>query len=163
MKGQAAVMDALIFMLIASGAATLLLFVSGLYSSSTNNQMTTIYNYEYGGNALIALHYAKDIQGKWFWNELKNKLNEDYADGIVLSYLQGDASGIWAKVIESSPAGKNTFLCFSGAVNFCCGARQDSFDCASDVPLPSKYGDSTVYSSSVGITSQNTVLIKLYY
>jgi len=148
-------MDALIFMLIASGAGTLLFFVSGLYSTSTNNQIMTIYNYEYAGNALIALHYAKDSNGKWFWNELKNRaimldwdaqLNDYFATG-------GPGEPVWNTLVASSPAPK-TSLCFKttafgGADEFC----KDS----------SALGCSTVYSSSVKITAYTTVLFKLCY
>ena len=151
MKGQAAIMDALIFMLIASSAATLLLFVTTLYSSSTNDQIMTIYNYEYAGNALIALHYAKDTEGRWFWNELKAKL--EYSPDDVEDYLDGDASAIWGKVVESSPAGQGTFMCFEGA-----GLRNGCYPF--DEPVPES---TTIYSSSVKMTPDITVILKLFY
>ena len=156
MKGQAAIMDALIFMLVASGAATLLLFVAGIYSSSTNTQITTIYNYEYGGNALIALHYAKDEQGKWFWNELKNKLlSSSQAD--VEDYLNGDAKYIWQNITASSPAGQNTALCFQGAA-FSTGQAIPCYPFSKPEPV-----STTIYTSSVKITPDINVIIKLYY
>lgn len=157
MKGQAAIMDAFIFMLICSGAATLLLFVSSLYASSTNGQILTIYNYEYAGNALIALHYAKDSDGRWFWNELKTKLiGGDPA--VITNYFEGGpASYVWKNIIESSPAGPDsTFLCFEGAV------LPDScypFDKEADVALEK----STVHTSSVKISRSIIVILKLYY
>ena len=150
-------MDALIFMLISSSAATLLIFVSGIYASSTNSQITTIYNYEYGGNALIALHYAKDTDGRWFWNELKKKVqgNDVYA---VETYLNGAAKPIWSNITDSSPAGgENTFLCFEGAGIDCYPQNpEDAFEDAFT---------RTVYTSSVKISSYPdvTVIIKLYY
>ena len=151
MKGQAAIMDALIFMLIASGAATLLLFVSSMYSSSTNDQIMTIYNYEYAGNALIALHYAKDSEDRWFWNELKAKLlTGDYQE--LADYFEGDAEMVWKNITHSSPAGGNTFMCFEGA-----GLARD---CYPDEDVPDS---TTVYSSSVKITPTKTVILKLFY
>lgn len=156
MRGQAAIMDALIFMLVASGAATLLLFVAGIYSSSTNTQITTIYNYEYGGNALIALHYAKDEQGKWFWNELKNKLlSSSQAD--VEAYLTGNAKYIWQNITASSPAGQNTTLCFQGAA-FSTGQVIPCYPFSKPEPV-----STTIYTSSVKITPDINVIIKLYY
>jgi hypothetical protein len=150
-KGQAAIMDALIFMLIASGAATLLLFVSSVYSSSTNDQIMTIYNYEYAGNALIALHYAKDSENRWFWNELKAKLlTGDYQE--LEDYFSGDAKMVWKNITNSSPAGENTFICFTGA-----GLAKD---CYPDIDVPDS---TTVYSSSVKITPTKTVILKLFY
>ena len=147
-------MDALIFMMIASGAATLLLFVSGLYASSTNGQIMTIYNYEYGGNALIAIHYAKDSDGKWFWNELKNKLLGQSAESEVKDYLSssGGAADIWSKVLESSPA-QTTLLCFEGA-----SFLDKCYPSENDAPE-----SNMIYSSSVKITPDIDVLIKLYY
>jgi len=153
MRGQAAIMDALIFMLVASGAATLLLFVAGIYSSSTTTQINTIYNYEYGGNALIALHYAKDEQGKWFWNELEKKLTTtNQAD--IEAYLDGDARFVWQNITASSPAGQNTKLCFEGA-------GLGATPCYPfNTPEPVS---TTIYTSSVKITPDINVIIKLYY
>jgi len=145
-------MDALIFMMIASGAATLLLFVSGLYASSTNGQIMTIYNYEYGGNALIAIHYAKDSEGKWFWNELKAKLSESSPESEVSGYLSGEAKSVWSNITYSSPTG-NTFLCFEGGgTDFCYPSKSQS-----------GFTSTTVYTSSVKITPDIDVIIKLYY
>jgi len=153
MKGQAAIMDALIFMLVASGAATLLLFVAGIYSSSTSTQINTIYNYEYGGNALIALHYAKDEQGRWFWNELEGKLTAA-SQADVEAYMNGDARFIWQNITSSSPAGQNTTLCFEGA-------GLGATPCYPfNRPEPAS---TTVYTSSVKITPDIDVIIKLYY
>jgi len=149
MRGQAAIMDALIFMLIASGASALLLFAAGIYSSSTNTQINTIYNYEYAGNALIALHYAKDEKGNWFWNELEKKLlSTDQT--VIKAYMDGDAHLIWQNVTASSPAGE-TRLCFEGAglINPCYPSEEPK--------------STTVYTSSVKITPDIDVVLKLYY
>ncbi len=153
MKGQGAVLDALLFMVIASGAATLMIFVSGLYASSTNDQIMTIYNYEYAGNALIALHYAKDSQDNWFWSELKDKLASDTPKEDVEAYLgpEGNAESIWMTLNSSSPAGGKTFLCFDReGINLLCygGTEPTSL---------------TVYTSSVKITPEIKVILKLYY
>jgi len=151
MKGQAAIMDALIFMLIASGAATLLLFVTGLYASSTNGQIATIYNYEYAGNALIALHYAQDSQGRWFWNELKGMVEGSDSQNEINDYFTGYAKQVWENITSSSPAGQNTFLCFDGLLSKC-------------YPFDKVEPDTTtVYTSSVKITPYVTVILKLYY
>ncbi len=153
MRGQGAILDALLFMVIASGAATLMIFVSGLYATSTNDQIMTIYNYEYAGNALIALHYAKDSQGNWFWNELKDKLASETPGEDIEGYLGpgGDAESIWATLKSSSPAGDKTFLCFVGeGIDLPCygGTEPNSL---------------TVYTSSVKITPGIKVILKLYY
>ncbi len=115
MKGQAAIMDALFFMTICAGAATMMFFTSGLYGSSTNQQIITIYNYEYGGTALVAMHYAKDLSGNWFWTELKNKLNDP---NEVKVYLEDEAATVWANVTYSSPS-KYVYLCFYGTQQYC--------------------------------------------
>jgi hypothetical protein len=153
MKGQAAVMDGLIFMLIASGAATLLLFVSGLYASSTNGQIASIYNSEYLGNALIALHYAKDTDGKWFWNELRTKL-ETKDKATIEAYFNSAANQIWENITYSSPAGDRTFLCFDGL-----GLTDNCYPFGKVGLLSS----TTVYTYSVKITPEIDVILKLYY
>lgn len=150
MKGQAAIMDALIFMLIAAGASTLLLFVSSLYASSSNVQIMAMYNYEYGGNALIALHYAKDDKGRWFWNEIKN-LVEKYDSKGIDDYLNGHAEMVWKNVTYSSPAGDRTYLCFkSSSFSHC-------------YPSDSEPEHINVHTSSVKITPQMDAIIKLFY
>jgi hypothetical protein len=155
MKGQAAIMDALIFMMIVSGAASLLLFVSGLFATSTNNQLITIYNYEYGTNALIAMHYAKDMDGNWFWNELRHKL---IMRESIKTYLDGKALSVYQNLTYSSPAGANTFLCFNGAPTGLDG------DCYPTNPnLLEDAATMTVYASSVKITPDIDIIIKLYY
>ena len=170
MRGQGAILDALLFMVIASGAATLMIFVSGLYASSTNGQLMTIYNYEYAGNALIALHYAKDDQANWFWIQLRDKLASDTPRDDIDSYLSqgGGANSVWTKLTSSSPAGKNTYLCFEGSAidtlpdqDIPCygtpgGGETNGFNMAEpDSP--------TVYTSSVKITEDVKVILKLYY
>lgn len=154
-------MDAFIFMLICSGAATLLLFISSLYASSTNGQILTIYNYEYAGNALIALHYAKDTDGKWFWNELKVKLRGNDADTSIAQYFDaaggGAAADIWRNITESSPAGPDsTFLCFDGA-----GLLESCYPFGEEADVMAD--KSTVHTSSVKISRTITVILKLYY
>ena len=166
MKGQAAVMDGLIFMLIASGAATLLLFTSSLYATSTNSQIVSIYNQEYGGNALVALHYAKDYKGGWFWNELRGRLDAG-ASQTDLSYYLSDASQakqVFENLTYSSPAGENTYLCFKEiGSNYCCGKNATSgFSCLRNNP-PDEFVNRTVYTSSVKITSDTTIFLKLFY
>jgi len=160
MKGQAAIMDALIFMLLASGAATLLFFASSLYASSTNSQLTSIYNNEYANNAMIALHYAQDTRGMWFWNEIRGIADTQDA---VETYLNGYAREVWTNITSSSPAGERTFLCFEGSiVPYCCGGSTGSVDCHLD-RTPSGYERRTTYTSSVRISDVTTAVLKLYY
>lgn len=160
-------MDSLIFMLIASGAATFLLFVSSLYVTSTNSQLTTIYNYEYAGNAMIAMHYAKDDGGAWFWNELKSKFSSADPDEVqsdVSHYLESGAKSVWKNISYSSPAGANTILCFEGVgVGFCCGDTEhpDHVSCG-DV-VPAYFQNMTIYTYSTKVSSDITAMLKLYY
>jgi len=158
-------MDGMIFMLIAAGAATLLLFTSSLYSASTNNQIMKIYNQEYGGNALVALHYAKDNNGAWFWNELRGRFDAGVTPTDIAFYLSS-ASGakqVWENLTYSSPAGGTTYLCFkSVASNYCCGKNSSGFSCLRNNP-PDEFVNRTVYTSSVKITSDTTIFLKLFY
>ena len=155
-------MDALIFMLLTSGAATLLFFASSLYATSTNGQLTSIYNNEYANNAVIALHYAQDTRGMWFWNEIRRIADERIN---VESYLNSEATQVWTNITSSSPAGERTFLCFEGssiAVPYCCGGSTGSVNCNLD-KTPSGYERRTTYTSSVRISDVTTAILKLYY
>ncbi len=108
-KGQSGVMDAMMFMIITSGAVGMLLFVSGLYAESTNQQVLSSYSYEYAGNALVALHYARDDKGDWFWRKLAEKYDSEHPDELE-EYLEGDAGNVVEKVRLSSPS-PQTYLC----------------------------------------------------
>lgn len=130
MKGQAAIMDALIFMLVASAAGTLVIHISGIYGSSTTEQVSMIYNLEWVNNAVLALEYSQDNKGNWFWIELKTKLAVTSGDPLipepqttVRKYFQDVPTGaflILDKVMTASPAGKGrTFLCFELGNIFC--------------------------------------------
>lgn len=147
-KGQAAIMDALLFMLVSAGASALLIYVSSLYGASTNDQVSAMYNYEYAGNALIALHYAQDNDGKWFWNEVKERLNErpDEVEGYI------DDSGVWDSIVDSSPA-RYTFLCFDSI------CYSDSIKTEQELEEEGR----TVYTSSVAMDRHWTAILKLYY
>ena len=112
MRGQAAVMDSMMFLLIASGAATLLLYVSSIYGSSTNQQIIAMYNYEFGSDALASLHYAKDADGKYFWKELKTKLAD--SETATKTYLNDKVAALWQKLKDASPS-QCPFLCFETA------------------------------------------------
>lgn len=156
-KGQAAMMDAIFFMTVCAGASTLLFYTSGLYGSNTNKQIITIYNFEYAGTALVSLHYAKDLNGDWFWNVLEGKLASDPINSVntYFSDVSGPAKDVWKAVKDSSPT-QDVFLCFEGRPNFC----------YPNTPGPA-YGKRTAYTSSVKlIDSHNnawTVILKLYY
>lgn len=142
-KGQAAIMDALLFMLVSAGASALLIYVSALYGASTNDQVSAMYNYEYAGNALVALHYAQDKDGDWFWNEVREILNGNDPNDVK-NYISN--SGVWNYIIDSSPA-RYTFLCF------------DEICYPNEPDLEGR----TVYTSSVAMDRHWTVILKLYY
>jgi len=106
-RGQAAVMDALILMMICSAAATLLLYVGSLYGSNSNRQMIAIYNYEYSNTALLSLRYVLDGNTEPFWETLKVMLDSSdphiHAVQIVRDYLQGPASNVFQTLTDASP------------------------------------------------------------
>lgn len=164
MKGQAAIIDALFFMLICAGASTLLFYTSGLYGASTNRQVITIYNYEYAGTALVSLHYAKDTADDWFWSELKDKLGESNSETLVSTYFgsqyaRGRAYHIWEALKGSSPSG-DMFLCFSSGTDTFCYPNNNPLTDAS-------YERKSAYTSSVNLIDKNRgaweVSIRLYY
>lgn len=163
-KGQAAIMDALIFMLIAAGAASLLLYISGLYNSSTNSQVISIYNYEYAGNALISLHYARDSDDHWVWLELKKKLAMSSPESEVIDYL--DTTDIKAHITRSSPT-SCTFLNFRRESTGEEIYYPESCDKATATFTPDELKDRPVYTSSVHTRDSMgdvwTVILKLYY
>lgn len=154
-KGQAAVMDALFFMMICSVAATLLFYVSSIYGQSIDQQVSAIYNFEYTGNALVALQGADNYD---FWNELKDKvLNED---GEKAREHINSNRDIWNTLEESSPSNIN-FLCFKGTGcgdEFCYPAKVDEKE-------ESFYftGNYVVYTSSVDIGQGCQAIMKVYY
>ena len=157
-KGQAAVTDALIFMMICSGAASLLAYVAGLYGTSTNEQMLTIYNYEFAGTALVSLHYAEDDDGHRFMVKVKEKLAKVTASDPtpITDYLDGLAhDSVWDKLYKASPTATIT-LCFkSGTGNEIC------------YPSAGSSMIQRIFTSSVSLKDDNnkqwTMAIKLYY
>ena len=169
-KAQAGVMDTMIFLLVASGAATLLIYIAGAYGTSANQQIAAIYNYEFAGNALVALHYAQDAEGNWFFDKVKETLALNTPESLALgtpekaitAYLNGDAAAIWEKLVASSPT-----KCV--ALRFTPPASIDEFE----YPDPATRGDGCittnrpVYASSLNIHDDDgvkwTVSIRLYY
>jgi hypothetical protein len=128
-KAQASTVDALLFLSIAAGASTLLFYIAGLYSGSTNAQIQTIYTYEWAQTAMISLHYAKDSGESWFWEEgLKEILGDINDPGMnylnvsdeIRCYLSdntancpsrihdkfdtGSALGVWVSLMNASPS-----------------------------------------------------------
>lgn len=157
MRGQGAIMDALLFMMIASAAAGLMIYTTSLYGASSNEQVASIYNYDYSANALIALHYAKDSGGVWFWSEFKNQIKA----GTAVNYLSGSASGIWNSLSSSSPS-RYTFLCWEYSVNPSRnGCYPLSYAGVTDSSLSTAMR--TVYVSSVPMDGVTTIILKLYY
>lgn len=167
MRGQAAVMDALFFMLVCSGAAVLLYNVAAAYNTTTTKQVTALYNYEYAQTAIVALHYAKDSQSAWFWNRLRGDLADRTTAGAhIVAYLEGDGQVVWNKVIASSPA-PYAFLCFESddsQIKFCvpstAGASAKSENDLNTANRPA-------YTSAIRVTdtagTQWAVTLKLYY
>jgi len=154
-KGQAAVMDALFFMMICSVAATLLFYVSSIYGQSIDQQVSAIYNFEYTGNALIALQGADNYD---FWNELKKKvLNKGGSE--AKKHIK-DNINIWDTLEKSSPSNIN-FLCFQGTGcedEFCYPAKVDGKEESSY-----SIGNYVAYTSSVDIGSGCQAIMKVYY
>ena len=109
MRGQSGVMDALIFMIIVTGASAMLVYVSGTYAGTTNQQVLASYSYEYAGNALVALRYAKDSDGNLFWDRVGSKFDTTKPDDLD-GYMTGPGKTVLVKVRESSPA-PETFFC----------------------------------------------------
>lgn len=179
-RGQGAIMDALFFILICGGAATLMFYTSGLYGESTSTQISSVYNYEYNGNALVALHYARDGQGNWFWNELKDKLDESERKKKVTNYLDDTYPKIWSKLRNSAP-GRYPFLCFKpdgkSEVEFCYPNAEEYCDNAylnrtedgtsTGIKLEEedfREGEGTSYSSlPVSINMDYEVILRQYY
>jgi len=134
-RGQAAVMDALILMMICSAAATLLLYVGSLYGSNSNRQMIAIYNYEYSNTALLSLRYVLDINSEPFWENLKVMLDSSdpqiSAVQIVNDYMQGPASNVFQTLTEASPG--KLVLQFEGPRVFFCH-NPEFISCDSGMP-----------------------------
>jgi len=157
MKAQAAIVDALFFMFICASASALLYFTAGIYGSNTNQQMASLYNYDYLRTAMLALHYAKDNNGKWFFNELEEKLKNNPPTNVG-NYLSGDASNVWGNITSSAPA-ENVALHFTGSNDFYCynpysgGVTCDSSFTPGNV----------VYAYSVKVNDEWTVSLELHY
>lgn len=113
-KGQAAIMDALFFMIICSISATLLFYVSSIYGQSINQEISALYNYEYTGGALLSL---MNVDNQDFWLGLENKLDQGVVrSSDVRDYIEGykvDGEPLWPEVLNSSPS-NYTFLCMKG-------------------------------------------------
>lgn len=160
-RGQAAIMDALFFMTICSGAAVLLFSASASYNSNTNNQIASIYNYEYASTALISLQLVKytDTSGsvKWLWSEIGKALIADNPEAETDKVLK-TPGGVWTALTGTSPT-SNIRLCFSSENGGFCipGAASDS----AFAKLK------TVYASTVNMKDFDgnkwTVSFSLYY
>lgn len=109
-RGQAAVVDALFFMIICSVAATFMFYVSSLYGQSLNQEVSALYNYEFTGNALLSLMNANNQE---FWLNLTNKLDQGSVKASEFRELV-NKSGVWPDVMNASPS-DYTFLCVEGS------------------------------------------------
>ncbi len=108
-EGQAAMMDALFFLLLCSVSATLLFYVSSLYGQGIDQQISTLYNYEFTSNALLSLMNTNDNE---FWNGLRDKLDQEQVSFSKVRDNISD-SGVWEDVMNATPS-QSTFLCFKG-------------------------------------------------
>ncbi len=164
MKAQAAIMDALFFMFICASAAALLYFTAGLYGSNSNQQMTALYNYDYLKTAMLSLHYAKDDNGEWFFNELGKKLGSSDPVTSVEDYLSGGASNVWSNITASAPAKKTAlhFVSETGTDFYCYNDVLGSVQCDNSFTK-----GSVVYAYSVKLEDSNgddwTVGLELHY
>ena len=113
MRGQSAIMDGLIFLLVSSMASGLLIYVSGLYAESSNAQLNSAYSQEFASSAMIALHYAKDSKGNSFWNGLASA-----GSSGMDSYLENAGKDVWDSLKAKAPS-KNVFFCFDGVSPLC--------------------------------------------
>ena len=166
-KGQAAIMDAFFFLMICTSAATLMIYTAGLYGSNTSRQMAMVYNFEYASNALVALHYAQDGTGAFFWDRLGDEdMLADTAGSPkanLQSYLRGNALDIWIIFIESSPSSR-TALLFKGTDSIYCYQS-----IAGDTVCTNTYPEASlnVFTSSVKLFDSNNdawdVILQLYY
>ena len=118
-KGQAAITDALIFMLIASAAASLLLYVSGLYGSSTTKQVYFAYSNQFVKDSLVTLHYLDDSSGNRFWLEMRRQMDNVHLTGdrqnndvqhALLAYLESNFFAVFDPLCKAAGArcDKNT-------------------------------------------------------
>jgi hypothetical protein len=146
-------MDALLFMLIASAGAGLLIYTTSLFGTNTNREITAIYNYEYMSNAFIALHYAKDSDGLWFWNELPNRIEAGDAQG----YIEGNNENIWRLVQDSSPA-KYTVFCWETP-----NSDEECYSNYDKAYADIKKESGTSLSSSIKMNARVTAYLRLYY
>lgn len=154
-KGQAAVMDALFFMMICAVTATLLFYVSSIYGQSIDQQISAIYNFEYTGNALVAIQGVDDYA---FWNGLKEKVIDEGEEESI-KYIEGYEEDVWNTVVESSPSNIN-FLCFEGGgcEDFCYPESIEGGEKESYYSL-----DYAAYTSSFSIGQGCRAIFKVYY
>lgn len=154
-------MDGLILVLVISGAVTMLVLVSGMYAASTRNQVLGSYSYEYAGNALVALHYARDSDGNWFWLQLEEKRESSDPSGDTEDYLKANLDLI-EKISASSPAGTN-LLCFSSSGSFSdCYNLNNNGESLSPLPDPVCGPGSNAYSYTSFIGDEKISFILCY-
>lgn len=163
-KGQGAVMDALFFMFICAVASTLMFYVSGLYGQGIDQQISAVYNLEYTGNSLVALHSVNNFR---FWNDIRYRVEEDGDENEITGYIDGE--DIWGEVLNSSPS-RYPFLCFEGgcAVDTpYCYPNEDSdyvyqYE-GEDVEEEFFRENFVAYTSSVNLDDGCEAVFKVYY
>ncbi len=120
MKAQAAIVDALFLMFIASASASLLYFISQVYGSNTSQQFTAVYNYDYLRSAVLVYFNIKDEDGEWFIQGLKERLSSNDPVNEVAYYFSGKGKAIKAFFDNSpSPNSTITFSSSSGDSFYC--------------------------------------------
>jgi len=165
-RGQGAIMDALFFLLICAVSSTLLFYVSSIYGQGIDQQISSIYNLEYTGNALVALQSHNDHH---FWYDLRKRVMDagEYEENEVEEYI--DDEEVWEDVEASSPS-PYPFLCFEGCDNadgYCYPSEGSDYA----YEIENEYLDEThfqeegyvAYTSSVVLETGCEAVFKVYY
>ncbi|MBI1973998.1 hypothetical protein HYS54_04245 [Candidatus Micrarchaeota archaeon] len=163
MKAQAAITDALIFMLVSSAAATLLLYVTGLYGSSSTKQLFFSYTNQFTQDSLVTLHYVTDSEGKRFWLEMKSRLdfeklddpasNTDTVKRQLGDYLRANYDVVFRPLC--SAAGVNCDPARESSLSLCLKQTSSSGTTGLEVCFPPPVADLrgfSVFKSSVKFT-----------
>ncbi len=139
-KGQSSIIDALLFLLICASAATLMFYTAGLYGENTTKQLGIVYNFEFAKSAMLALHYAQDESGNFFWIELSKKLTDISTSGDTTStvnYLTDSSSGagkLIKTVLKKSPSSKTDIKITKGNTKIYCYISYNSVSCGTSSP-----------------------------
>ncbi|RLG21821.1 hypothetical protein DRN74_00120 [Candidatus Micrarchaeota archaeon] len=158
MKAQAAIVDAMLFVIVASIASILVIFSAGQYGISTLRQASSAYAYEFINSALVAMHYEGGGED-YFWPELYKELsNPRLQISDLSSFLCTDYPELYKNLTKYSPG--NFSLCFEKDSNIFC-MYKDSNGCVVSNGYPSKsYPNTYVGSSHIG---DWRISLRIYY